>query len=145
MLNIIDYLYCRILRILLRMKKNARFFRIYQNRAAITLAFAIIFFTFFIPFNLLYLIFGYGTVFIITLALYMAGVCWFIERRYAKYENDAEERLKFIRKFSFYRMNRLIPDWVIIIGLFLICALGFCFAFISNNLLVGNEMTSFLL
>ena len=143
MLNIIDYFYCRILRILLRMEKNVRFFRIYHDRAAITLAFAIIFLTLFIPFNLSYLIFGYGTMFIITMALYMAGVCWFFERRYAKYENDAEERFKFIRKYSSYRMNKLIPDWVIIIGIFLICAFGFCFAFISNNLLIGNEMTFF--
>ena len=75
------------------------------------------------------------------MVLYMAGVFWFFDRRYAKYENDAEERFKFIRKYSSYRMNKLIPDWAIIIGAVLISAFGLFFAFISNNLLIGNEMT----
>ena len=142
MQNIIDYLYCRILRILLRMEKNAVFFRIYyHNRAAITLACAFACLTLFIPFNLSYFLFGNETSIIITMVLYMVGVFWFFERRYVKYENDAEERFKFIRKYSSYRMNKLIPDWAIIIGVLLICVFGFCFAFISNNLLIGNEMT----
>ena len=142
MLNIIDYFYCRILRILLRMEKNAVFFRIYyHNRAAITLACAFACLTLFIPFNLSYFLFGNETAIIITMVLYMVGVFWFFERRYVKYENDAEERFKFIRKYSSYRMNKLIPDWAIIVRVLLICVFGFCFAFISNNLLICNEMT----
>ena len=142
MLNIIDYFYCRILRILLRGEKNTVFFRTYHTRAAITLAYAFVSLTLFIPFNLSYFLFGNDTAITIAImVLYMAGVFWFFDRRYVKYENDAEERFNFIRKYSSYRMNKLIPDWAIIIGAVLISAFGLCFAFISNNLLIGNEMT----
>lgn len=133
MLNIIDYFYCRILRILLGKKR--------KDRAASTLAYAFACLTLFIPFNLSYFLFRNDIAIIVTLILYMIGIFWLFERRYSRYGNDAEKRFKFIRKYSSYRMNKLIPDWAIIIGIYLTCGFGLFFAFISNNLLRDNEMS----
>ena len=136
MLNIIDYYYCRILRMLLRRKKHYGL-----HRAATSTSMIVALSLLFIPFNILDFLFGFGIISQVLLFAYIIGMSVLIDRRYKKLENDVQGRVVFIRRFSSSRLNRLIPDWlIVVIG----CTLGtggLVFAFISNNWLRGHEMT----
>lgn len=136
MLNIIDYYYCRILRMLLRRKKYYRL-----HRAATTTSMVVACSLLFIPFNIFEFLFGFGIISQVLLFTYIIGMSVLIDKRYKKLENDVQGRVKFIRKFSSSRLNRLIPDWLIVVIGCVLGAGGLVFAFISNNWLRGHEMT----
>ena len=135
MLNIIDYYYCRILRMLLRKKYY------HLHRAATSTSMIVALSLLFIPFNILDFLFGFGVISQVLLFAYIIGMSVLIDKRYKKLENDVQGRVKFIRRFSSSRLNKLIPDWLIVVIGCTLGTSGLVFAFISNNWLKGHEMT----
>ena len=127
MLNIIDYFAYRTMK---RFKGNPM-----DRREMQLVPCVVICCTFFIPFNLFYLIFRNSIICYISILIYVFAIYAFFDRRYKKYNNDYE-RMKFYHKYDAHWMNKYIPNWTIWVAGIALCPIGVWFTFYTNKLLI---------